>query len=173
LDSLPAIAAANAVAPVAPPVVEPAKPVLSAVPAVAPVAAPVPVKPAAVAVAPAVKPQPQPAPKPVVKAVVKPPVPVVKPAAGSGWYAAQASNRYVVQVLGTGVEANAQAFVRQHGSEYHYFKKVLQGKPLYVVTYGSFATRAAAQASIKALPAKVQAAKPWPRTIASVRQEMK
>ena len=173
LDSLPAIAPATAVAPVAAPVVEPAKPVLSAVPAVAPVAAPVPVKPAAVAVAPAVKPQPQPAPKPVVKAVVKPPVPVVKPAAGSGWYAAQASNRYVVQVLGTGVEANAQAFVRQHGSEYHYFKKVLQGKPLYVVTYGSFATRAAAQASIKALPAKVQAAKPWPRTIASVRQEMK
>ena len=79
----------------------------------------------------------------------------------------------MVQVLGTGVEANAQAFVRQHGGEYRYFKKVLQGKPLYVVTYGSFATRAAAQASIKALPAKVQAAKPWPRTIASVRQEMK
>ena len=127
--------------------------------------------PAAVAVAPVVKPQP--VPKPVVKAAVTPPAPVAKPAAGSGWYAAQASNRYVVQVLGTGVEANAQAFVRQHGGEYRYFKKVLQGKPLYVVTYGSFATRAAAQASIKALPAKVQAAKPWPRTIASVRQEMK
>lgn len=173
LDSLPAIASATVVAPVAPvaaPAVEPAKPALAAVPAVAPVAAPVPVKPAAV-VAPVVKPQP--APKPVVKAAVTPPAPVAKPAAGSGWYAAQASNRYVVQVLGTGIEANAQAFVRQHGGEYRYFKKVLQGKPLYVVTYGSFATRAAAQASIKALPAKVQAAKPWPRTIASVRQEMK
>lgn len=170
LDSLPAIAPAAAVAPVAAPVIESAKPALAAVPAVAPVVAAVPVKPA-VAVAPAVKPSP--APKPVVKAAVTPPAPAVKPAVGSGWYAAQAPSRYVVQVLGTGVEANAQAFVRQHGSEYRYFKKVLQGKPLYVVTYGSFATRAAAQASIKALPAKVQAAKPWPRTIASVRQEMK
>ena len=171
LDSLPAIAPAAAVAPTVVSAVEPAKPALAAVPAVAPVAAPVPVKPAAAVVAPVVKPQP--VPKPVVKAAVTPPAPVAKPAAGSGWYAAQASNRYVVQVLGTGVEANAQAFVRQHGGEYRYFKKVLQGKPLYVVTYGSFATRAAAQASIKALPAKVQAAKPWPRTIASVRQEMK
>lgn len=134
-----------------------------------------PVKPAAVPVTPAAKPQPAatPAPKPEVKAAVKPPAPVAKPAAGAGWYATQAPGRYVVQVLATGVEANAQAFVRQHGSEYHYFKKLLQGKPLYVVTYGSFASHAAAQASIKALPAKAQAAKPWPRSIASVRQEMK
>ena len=70
--------------------------------------------------------------------------------------------------LGIGLHAGSQ-----HGSEYHYFKKLLQGKPLYVVTYGSFASHAAAQASIKALPAKAQAAKPWPRSIASVRQEMK
>ena len=174
LDSLPAQAPTAVVAPVVAPVTEPAKPAPAAVPAVAQAVAP-PVKPAAVPVTPAAKPQPAAtqAPAPEVKAAVKSPAPVAKPAAGAGWYATQAPGRYVVQVLATGVEANAQAFVRQHGSEYHYFKKLLQGKPLYVVTYGSFASHAAAQASIKALPAKAQAAKPWPRSIASVRQEMK
>jgi DamX protein len=43
---------------------------------------------------------------------------------------------------------------------------------LYVVTYGSFANRDAAVAAIKNLPAKVQAGKPWPRTVGSVQQEL-
>jgi DamX protein len=147
--------------------------------------------PAAVEPVPAVAAQPLPkaqaapvvAPKVAVKPTAKPavvvakaPVPSVAPkaaAAGAGWYGAQPSSRYVVQVLGTGVEANAQAFVRQQGADYHYFKRQLQGKANYVVTYGSFATRAAAQAAVAKLPAKIQAGKPWPRTIASVQQEIK
>ena len=169
LDSMPAMPSAATAAPVVVPPVVPAKPTLAPVPAL-PAAAAVQAKPIAAVVAPAAKPQV--APKPVAKAPVAA-APVAKPAVVAGWYAAQAPSNYVVQVLGTGVEGNAQAFVRQYGGEYHYFKKSLQGKPLYVVTYGSFATRAAAQAAIKGLPAKVQASKPWPRTIASVQQEMK
>ncbi len=92
---------------------------------------------------------------------------------GTAWYAAQAPSSYVVQVLGTGAEANAQAFVREQGAQYHYFKKQLQGKSLYVVTYGGFTSRSAAQAAISNLPAKLKAGKPWPRTIASIQAEMK
>ncbi len=169
LDSMPALPSAVTAAPVVVAPAVPAKPTLATVPAL-PAAAAVQAKPIAAVVAPAAKPPV--ASKPVAKAPVVA-TPVAKPAAVAGWYAAQAPSNYVVQVLGTGVEANAQAFVRQYGGEYHYFKKSLQGKPLYVVTYGSFATRAAAQAAIKGLPAKVQASKPWPRTIASVQQEMK
>jgi DamX protein len=77
-----------------------------------------------------------------------------------------------VQILGTSSEATAQAYVAEQGGEYRYFKKTLQGKPLYVVTYGSFSDRAAALAAIKVLPAKVQAGKPWPRTVASIQQEL-
>ena len=73
---------------------------------------------------------------------------------------------------GTSSEASAQAYVKAQGGDYRYFKKDLQGKPLYVVTYGSFASRDAAVAAIKNLPAKVQAGKPWPRTVASVQQEL-
>lgn len=155
--------------------------------------APVPAQPVAVApaqsqpVAPASKPvatQPaktvapaKPAPAPTQVAVAKPVAkPVEKPVAGgsgnSGWYAGQKPGNYVVQILGTSSEASAQAFVKAQGGDYRYFKKNLQGKPLYVVTYGNFASRDAAVAAIKNLPAKVQAGKPWPRTVGSVQQEL-
>ena len=71
--------------------------------------------------------------------------------------------------LGEGIQ---QALVREGGSEYRYFKKIHQGQPLYVLTYGSFSSRDAAQAAVKTLPAKLQAGKPWPRTLGSIQQEM-
>lgn len=135
---------------------------------VAPVAKPAPVEVAsAKPVAPAAKPVEKPAEKPVAK-------PAAAPAAGAGggWYASQSPGKYVVQILGTSSEATAQAYVKAEGGDYRYFKKNLQGKPLYVVTYGNFSSRDAALNAIKALPAKVQAGKPWPRTVASVQQEL-
>ncbi|ADR62419.1 Sporulation domain protein [Pseudomonas putida BIRD-1] len=145
----------------------PAQPVQSVAPAPKPVATQ-PAKP----VAPA-----KPAPAPTQVAVAKPAAKAAeKPAAAgagnSGWYAGQKPGNYVVQILGTSSEASAQAYVKAQGGDYRYFKKNLQGKPLYVVTYGSFANRDAAVAAIKNLPAKVQAGKPWPRTVGSVQQEL-
>ncbi|PBQ08876.1 cell division protein [Pseudomonas congelans] len=130
--------------------------------------------------APAAKPAPaqtqvataKPAPAPAAKPAEKPAAAAAKPAAGGSWYSSQAPGHYVVQILGTSSEATAQAYVAEQGGEYRYFKKTLQGKPLYVVTYGNFPDRAAALAAIKVLPAKVQAGKPWPRTVASVQQEL-
>lgn len=133
------------------------------------------------------KPAPAPVTKPVAAAPASKPAPAAKPAekpaatvakagatggAGSSWYTSQPAGHFVVQILGTSSEANAQSFVKEQGGEYRYFKKVLNGKPLYVITYGSFPSRAAADTAIKALPAKVQAGKPWPRTVASVQQEL-
>lgn len=118
------------------------------------------------------KPAPAPAAKPAEKPAEKPAAAAAKPAAGGSWYSSQAPGHYVVQILGTSSEATAQAYVAEQGGEYRYFKKTLQGKPLYVVTYGNFPDRAAALAAIKVLPAKVQAGKPWPRTVASVQQEL-
>ncbi|SQF94426.1 sporulation domain-containing protein [Paucimonas lemoignei] len=115
----------------------------------------------------------KPAPAPTQVATAKPaPAAAAKPAAGGSWYSSQAPGHYVVQILGTSSETTAQAFVAEQGGEYRYFKKTLQGKPLYVITYGNFSDRAAALAAIKVLPAKVQAGKPWPRTVASIQQEL-
>ena len=121
--------------------------------------------PAAAKPAPAQAATPAPAAKPA-------PAAAAKPAAGGSWYSSQAPGHYVVQILGTSSETTAQAFVAEQGGEYRYFKKTLQGKPLYVITYGNFSDRAAALAAIKVLPAKVQAGKPWPRTVASIQQEL-
>lgn len=160
----------------APPAGVPAGP--APTPAAKPTPAPTQVATAKPAPVPAAKPAPAPAPvakaAPAAKPVEKPaekPAAVAK-AAGGTWYAGQAPGNYVVQILGTSSEAAAQNFVKEQGGEYRYFKKVLNGKPLYVITYGSFANRDAAVSAIKALPAKVQAGKPWPRTVASVQQEL-
>ncbi|MEX6782514.1 SPOR domain-containing protein [Pseudomonas aeruginosa] len=116
--------------------------------------------------------------KPATTAAAKPaPAPAAKPASGGGagsqWYRNQSGGNFALQILGTGSEANAQAFIRQQGGgDFRYFKKTLQGKPFYVVTYGSFPNRAAALAAVKKLPSKVQAGKPWPRTFASIQQEI-
>lgn len=137
---------------------------------------------APIAAAPAPAPAPAPAKQPEPVAPKPPaPVPVPKPApvqatpsagATSGWYAQQPASRYALQVVGSRSEANIQTLVREGGSEYRYFKKIHQGQPLYVLTYGSFSSRDAAQAAVKTLPAKLQAGKPWPRTLGSIQQEM-
>lgn len=116
--------------------------------------------------------KPAPAPAPTVAAKPAPAAAAAKPAAGGSWYAGQSPSNYVVQILGTSNEGAAQAYVKEQGGDFRYFKKTLQGKPLYVITYGSFASRDAAVAAIKNLPAKVQAGKPWPRTVASVQQDL-
>ena len=138
----------------------------------APVETPRPAPPVAAAKpAPVAKPAPAPAAKPVVKPVEKP-VTLAKAAPGSSWYASQSANNYVVQLVGTSSEASAQNVVKEVGGESRYFKKTLNGKPFYVVTYGNFSSRDAAAAAIKNLPAKIQAGKPWPRTVASVQKEL-
>lgn len=63
--------------------------------------------------------------------------------------------------------------ISKHGAGYRYFIKQHQGKPLYVVTYGSFASRTSATAAIKSLPVELQAGKPWVRSLGSVQQEMR
>ena len=180
---------AEAQAPV--PAVAPSAPVVTPVPVSAPVVPTVASAPPAQAVAPkpvpvqapvqpvaAAKPvAPAPAPKP---AQPKPAAPVAKPvpavasaapAPGGEWYASRPAGNYALQILGTRSESSAKAFVSKNGGEYRYFKKLHQGQPLYVVTYGQFSSRAAAQAAIKSLPAAVQAGKPWPRSFASIQQE--
>ncbi|TBU92166.1 cell division protein [Stutzerimonas kirkiae] len=145
-----------------------------AVPVPAPATAPAPVAPP-VAKAPAPVEKPREAPVPVRPIVADKPkaAPLNVPDSSANWYAAQNGSHYLVQVLGTSSEANARELVRKHGANYHYFVKQHQGKPLYVVTYGSFSSRAAAVAAIKTLPANLQAGKPWARTFASVQQEIR
>jgi len=117
------------------------------------------------------------APAPTAPAPAKP-APAAAPthaaSGAAGWYGSQSGSKYALQVVGTSTEKAAQAFIASQADSgnFRYFKKSYQGKALYVVTYGSFANRAAAEAAVKQLPAKVQASKPWPRTFASIQQDI-
>ena len=125
-----------------------------------------------------VSPEPAPAaPEPAVEPVrqiAAEPAPAASASAPSvsGWYGSQPATNYLVQVLGTRTESNAKALVSQYGSGYRYFVKQHEGKPLYVVTYGNFASRSAAVEAIKALPASLRSGKPWARTFASIQKEI-
>lgn len=115
------------------------------------------------------------APAPAKPAAVKKPVTagLIGTTGHQQWYRQQAAARYTLQVLGTRSEATAQAFIKQNAAQYHYFRKEHQGQALFVVTYGSFADRVAAQAAINSLPEKVRNDKPWPRTVLSIQQELR
>ncbi|MCU1718398.1 AAA family ATPase [Pseudomonas sp. 5P_3.1_Bac2] len=160
-------AVGSAAAPAPAPVATPAP-----APAPAPVVEPKPV--VAAPKPPAPKPAPAPAPKPVVAA--KPAATAAKPVASAGsstaaWYAAQPGNQFALQVLVTGSESKAQDLLRKNGAQFHYYKKMHQGSAIYVVTYGKFASQAAAKNAISSLPAALQAGKPWARSFASIKAE--
>lgn len=146
-----------------------AKPVTPSAPAPAPRVVAKPVAPAPAPAAPAAPVAAKPA--PAAGAPASRPPAAAQSGAPVGEGRAQAASRYTLQVLGTRSESSAKAFVRAQGAGYRYFRKLHQGQPLFVVTYGSFASRAEAQAAIKTLPTTVQASKPWPRTFASIQQE--
>jgi len=110
--------------------------------------------------------------KPIVAAVSTSKSPVAGVPAGMGWYRTQSPERFSLQILGTRSEDSAKALVKKNGDEYHYYVKTHLGAPLYVVTYGVFSSRSAAQSALKNLPAAIQAGKPWPKTFASIQKEM-
>ncbi len=114
--------------------------------------------------------------KPAAPAAVaknKAPTGLAGSAGHSQWFKQQTPSRYTLQVLGTRSEATARSFVQQNPSQYHYFRKEHQGQALFVVTYGAFTDRAAAQTAINSLPEKIRKDKPWPRTILSIQQELR
>ncbi len=112
------------------------------------------------------------APKPAVAKKAPPAADKSAPVTKGNWYTGQAAGSYTLQIFGSRSEAKARSFVSQNGGQYRYFKKLYQGQLLYVVTFGQFANRAAAQAAIKTLPASVQAGKPWARSFASIQREV-
>jgi len=93
---------------------------------------------------------------------------------GSDWYRAQASGRYVLQVLGSHSRGAADDFVRKNSgvADLHIFETTHQGKPWFVVTQGSYTGRQQAQQGISGLPEPMRRANPWPRSIGDIQQAL-
>lgn len=101
-----------------------------------------------------------------------PPAQSISQGPSTDWYLSQMGQHYTLQVLAVSSEAAARDFAKELGGDYRYYRKVQQGKALFVVTTGSFADQAAAKAAIDKLPAKVRGGKPWARSFASIQQEI-
>ena len=81
------------------------------------------------------------------------------------WIRAQPGENYTLQLLGSSSLPNLKAFMdRQSDPEqFGVFESTRSGRPFYVVVYGSFSSRPAAQAVATSLPASVGKVEPWVR----------
>ena len=87
------------------------------------------------------------------------------------WLQAQAKNAYIPQILGSFEEQTAIKFIAQLGEQKHdiyYLETEHKGRPWFVVFYGVFSTKAAAQAAVRSAPERIRRQSPWLRSVESV-----
>lgn len=97
------------------------------------------------------------------------------PSGGAAWLLAQPDSAYTLQLVGARDRQAIADFVRRHGIEQPHaiFERDLNGKPWYSLVAGSYPDRQAAVAARARLPRSITKAGVWPRTFASIRQQMK
>lgn len=130
--------------------------------------------------APVEPPPAEPAPPKPVQAPKPPPAPKVavarEPAAPQtlDWLRSRKPDRYTLQLLGARDRAAIDVFIRRHRltGKYVVFTRDLAGKPWYSLIYGDYPNRDAAVRAKAALPAGLRGKDVWPRTFASVWEQM-
>lgn len=82
------------------------------------------------------------------------------------------SHYYTVQLYGAFHQHDATQFIHAHRlhDTATYYQTTFDNKPWFVVVYGIYKTDAEAKAAIKALPANMQALKPWIKPMAEVQE---
>jgi len=90
----------------------------------------------------------------------------------NNWYKQQNSKNYCLQIIAGPSEQAIKQLVKSYGTEFNYFKKIVNGKNFYVLTYGSFASREQAQNQIINLPADIQKNKPFPLSFINIHKDL-
>ncbi len=140
------------------------------------VAAPAP-EPAAIAIP---TPEPAAAAAPTTPTPPKRPDPVAQkpapvPAAPAAGLLDKPATTHTLQLLGLSDRAKAERFVRERGitAQASIVTIQLNGRPLHLIVYGAYPTRAAAVAAMGRLPATLKDTKPWARSVGSLRNALK
>ena len=107
---------------------------------------------------------------PAPQKVAKPAPTAAKPPYSLAWLKAQPKSGYVLQLFGVRDRAAAENFVRERklSSESVVLTTEHAGGPWYVVLWGHYPDRSAAQAAIGDLPVKLAGTSPWARPIKSL-----
>lgn len=131
------------------------------------------------------EPRPQPAPAPAPPAVVQAPAPSAdapEPEQGPAdrWLREQEllewpQQGYTLQMLGAREAVSVKKFIEAQAQpeRFYYFRTLFKGQPWHVVVYGQYADRAAAINAVKQLPPELQKLRPWARSIAGVKADIK
>lgn len=95
---------------------------------------------------------------------------------GPAWIRQQAANSYVLQIISAQYKSNLRNLLSgQSGIQSQlsgYVKYTPSGKPRYLLLYGSYPDRKAAEDAINELPDKLQSIPPWPMKISDVINEL-
>ncbi|WP_127475060.1 AAA family ATPase [Sulfurivermis fontis] len=92
----------------------------------------------------------------------------------AAWLRAQAPRHFTVQLVGAGTEEAVRAHLRGYDVRGDIALITVQrdGKPWFVLFWGNFAERAAAERAVAALPAPLKRVSPWIRPFADVHAEL-
>lgn len=167
--SAPAITTVTLPVTPAAPVPAVAPPVVAAPVLVDKAASPAPVKPAKVAAVTAAVKKPPQLPKSAAPAAGK----TVSLSPGNTWLKAQRPGDYTLQIMGGRRAAAIRQFAAANRLEgpSTILRTMRDGQAWYVLLYGAYPSRAAASQALTKMPTTVRAAKPWPRSIATVQAE--
>ncbi len=82
---------------------------------------------------------------------------------------------YTLQLIGVSSVAAVNKFIKQNqlGDQAYYYHTNFRSKDWYVVVYGDYTTRSAAQTALSALSEGVRGLNPWPRSMKSVLESMR
>ncbi|PIE41376.1 MAG: hypothetical protein CSA49_03760 [Gammaproteobacteria bacterium] len=85
------------------------------------------------------------------------------------------SGTYTLQMLGAKEIATVDKFMSQYPGlkELAYYKTRRKAQDWFVVIYGQYSSKKQARQALTGLPASIQAARPWPRSIASVQNDIR
>lgn len=92
----------------------------------------------------------------------------------NAWVTAQDAQRYTLQLVGSSDRNAAIRYIRDRGltNDAAYYATSRDGQPWYVVIYGNYADRDAAQAALLHLPPTLRAASPWIRQFGDIQTDL-
>ncbi len=109
-------------------------------------------------------------PQATTKPTLPPVISATRKSNSAQWLRAQPPKFFTLQLFATTNRANRDSFIERqdHAERFATFETKRNGSSLYVVTYGSYPTRAEATSASSSLPPSVGRVQPWIRSFASI-----
>lgn len=94
---------------------------------------------------------------------------------GSDWLLTRDGTHYTVQLITLASREGMAGYLekQRRPSDFAVYRRNVDGKQLYVATFGSYPNRAAAEQASRRLPATVGRVKPWIRELSAVQQTIR